>query len=191
LADIQSLYSSTRVQSRGGVNVNVPSLARFFRDQSTYIAVSAVVGAIFWANGQQINPGTVLLYSLCIGNLLSPATERLSPLYWHRPFPYNWLVFLPVLTVLTVPVIVITSVVVWLIAPPAPQTLLHLLRTGWKFPFLITFVFGILSFLYHSTKERLIRRNTELEETVERGTARLEMQEQELERAREIQQSLL
>jgi len=171
--------------------VNVPSLARFFRDQSTYIAVSAVVGAIFWANGQQINPGTVLLYSLCIGNLLSPATERLSPLYWHRPFPYNWLVFLPVLTVLTVPVIVITSVVVWLIAPPAPQTLLHLLRTGWKFPFLITFVFGILSFLYHSTKERLIRRNTELEETVERGTARLEMQEQELERAREIQQSLL
>ena len=79
----------------------------------------------------------------------------------------------------------------WLIAPPTPQTLSHLITTGWKFPFLVTFVFGLVSFLYHSTRERLERRNVELQQTVERGTARLEMQEQELERAREIQQSLL
>jgi sigma-B regulation protein RsbU (phosphoserine phosphatase) len=78
-----------------------------------------------------------------------------------------------------------------LIAPPSPQTLSHLITTGWKFPFLVTFVFGVLSFSYHSTKERLERRNIELQQTVERGTARLEMQEHELERAREIQQSLL
>ena len=171
--------------------MNVPSLARFFRQQSTYIAIAAVVGAIFWANGQQINPATVLLYSLCLGNLLSPATNRLSFLYWQRPFPYNLLIFLPVLLVLTVPVYLISSAVVWLIAPPTPQTLSHLITTGWKFPFLVTFVFGLVSFLYHSTRERLERRNVELQQTVERGTARLEMQEQELERAREIQQSLL
>jgi sigma-B regulation protein RsbU (phosphoserine phosphatase) len=55
----------------------------------------------------------------------------------------------------------------------------------------VTFGFGAASFLYRSTKERLERRNAELEQTVERGTAQLEMQEQELKRAREIQQSLL
>jgi sigma-B regulation protein RsbU (phosphoserine phosphatase) len=65
------------------------------------------------------------------------------------------------------------------------------MRTGWRLPFLVTFVFGFLSFLYHTTKERLVRRNVELQQSVERGTAQLEMQEQELERAREIQQSLL
>ena len=171
--------------------MNVPSLARFFRQQSTYIAIAAVVGAIFWANGQQINPATVLLYSLCIGNLLTPATNRLNFLYWQRPFPYNLLIFLPVLLVLTVPVYLISSAIVWLIAPPTPQTLSHLITTGWKFPFLVTFVFGLVSFLYHSTRERLERRNVELQQTVESGTARLEMQEQELARAREIQHSLL
>jgi sigma-B regulation protein RsbU (phosphoserine phosphatase) len=173
------------------VNVNVPTLARFFRQQSLYIAISAVVAAIFWAIGQQINPATVLVYSLCIGNLLSPATGWLEFLYAERPFPYDLLIFLSVLLVLTVPIYLIATVVVWLVAPPFPQTLANLITTGWKFPFLVTFVFGLLSFLYHSTKERLERRNVELQQTVERGTARLEMQAQELERAREIQQSLL
>jgi len=174
-----------------GDHVNVPSLARFLRQQSVYIAISAVVGAIFWANGQQINPVTVLLYSLCIGNLLSPAIGWLEFLYAKRPFPYSLLIFVPLLLVLTVPIYVITTVVVWWIAPPAPQTLSQLLTTGWKLPFLVTFVFGGLSFLYYSTKERLVRRNVELQQTLERGTARLEMQEEELARAREIQQSLL
>jgi len=171
--------------------VNVPTLARFFRQQSLYIAISAVVGAIFWAIGQRINPATVVVYSLCIGNLLSPATSWVEFLYAERPFPYDLLIFLTVLLVLTTPIYLIATVVVWLIAPPSPQTLSHLITTGWKFPFLVTFVFGVLSFSYHSTKERLERRNIELQQTVERGTARLEMQEHELERAREIQQSLL
>jgi phosphoserine phosphatase RsbU/P len=171
--------------------VNLPTLARFFRQQSLYIAISAVVGAIFWANGQQINPATVLVYSLCLGNLLSPAIGWSEFLYAERPFPYNLLIFLPVLLVLTVPIYLITTVVVWLVAPPSPQTLSHLITTGWKFPFLVILVFGVPSFLHHSTKERLERRNVELQQTVERGTARLAMQEQELERAREIQQSLL
>ena len=145
--------------------MNAPTLARFFRQQSLYIAISAVVGAIFWANGQQINPATVLVYSLCIGNLLSPATGWLEFLYAERPFPYDLLIFLPVLLVLTVPIYLITTLVVWLVAPPYPQTLSNLITTGWKFPFLITFVFGVPSFLYHSTKERLERRNVELQQT--------------------------
>ena len=171
--------------------MNVPSLARFFRQQITYIAIAAIVGAIFWASGQQINPVRVIVYSLCIGNLLNSAIYRLEFLYSDRPFPYNWLIFLLVLLALTVPVYLITAVVVWLIASPVPETLSHLMRTGWRLPFLVTFVFGFLSFLYHTTKERLVRRNVELQQSVERGTAQLEMQEQELERAREIQQSLL
>jgi sigma-B regulation protein RsbU (phosphoserine phosphatase) len=56
---------------------------------------------------------------------------------------------------------------------------------------LVTFVFGVLTFLYQTSKERLERRNVELQHSVESGTAQLEMQEQELQRAREIQQSLL
>jgi sigma-B regulation protein RsbU (phosphoserine phosphatase) len=173
------------------VSVNFSSLARFLRQQSLYVALSAIVGAIFWANGQRINPGTVMVYSLAIGNLITPAMERLRFLYAERSFPYDWLVFLPVLLVLLPPVYLISSVFVWWIAPPTPQTLSHLIVTGWRLPYLITFVFGVLTFLYHTTKDRLERRNVELQHSVELGTAQLELQEQELQRAQEIQRSLL
>lgn len=167
------------------------AVAVFFKRQILYFALSAVVGAIFWANGQRINPLTILVYSLSIGNLITPPTERLHRLYAERRFPYNWLLFLVVLLFLLPVVYLISSVFVWALAPPTPQTLSHLLRTGWKLPFLVTFVFGVLTYLYRDTKERLERRNVELQQSVERGTARIEMQEQEIERAREIQQSLL
>lgn len=182
---------SIEVSSCDGIPVKVPSLAVFFREQILYVALSAIIGAIFWAIGQRINPLTVMTYSLSIGNLITPATKRLHFLYGERPFPYNWLIFLPILLVLTVPVYLLSSVFVWLIAPPTPQTYEHLILTGWKLPFLVTFVFGVLIFLYRTTRERLERRNAELQHSVLMGTARLELQEQELQRAQEIQRSLL
>jgi sigma-B regulation protein RsbU (phosphoserine phosphatase) len=82
-------------------------------------------------------------------------------------------------------------VIVWRLAPPSPQSLWNFLTKAWKFPSLVTLVFGVIWFLYIETKARLERRNIELQRSVELGAARIEMQEQELERAREIQQSLL
>jgi sigma-B regulation protein RsbU (phosphoserine phosphatase) len=163
----------------------------FLRQQIVYIAVSAIAGAVFWAIGQKINPLTILVYSIVIGNTVVLVTERSHRLYSDKPFPYNWMFFLGILLVLLIPVYVFSSVVVWLLAPPTPQTLEHLLRTGWKFPVMITFVASVLIFLYQTTKEKLELRNFELQRSVELGTAQLEMQEQELQRAREIQQSLL
>jgi sigma-B regulation protein RsbU (phosphoserine phosphatase) len=171
--------------------VNVQSLARFFRQQLVYLAMSAVIDAILWAMGQRPNPAIILLYTLCIGNLLSPAIVWLDFLYAKRPFPYNLLIVVPLLLVLTVPVYLITSVVVWLIAPPALFTLSYLIMAGWKFSFVITLAIGVPRFLYDTTKERLEQRNVELLHSVELGTARIELQEQELQRAEEIQRSLL
>jgi sigma-B regulation protein RsbU (phosphoserine phosphatase) len=169
----------------------LPSIVRLVRQQIIYIVVSVVLGAIFWAIGLPINPWTVLLYTLCIGNLLSFGIDRVEFLFSGRPFPYNWLIFLPTLLALTVPVYLISSVIAWLIAPPGPQTLSHLILTGWKFPFLVTFVFGFVSFLHQTTKDRLEQRNRELEQSVRQGAAQLEKQEEEMQRAGEIQRSLL
>jgi sigma-B regulation protein RsbU (phosphoserine phosphatase) len=165
-------------------------LATFFRDQGIYLFIALVVGAIFWALGQPINPFTLILYSLCLGNFISPPMQRLHFLY-ERPSPYDWLIFLTVLCVLSVPVYVLSSLVVWWFAPPAPQSLGHLITTGWKMPILITVVYGVMNFLYGKTKARLERRNVELQSMVQAGAARLEIQEEELQRAREIQESLL
>jgi sigma-B regulation protein RsbU (phosphoserine phosphatase) len=173
------------------MRLTFPSLVRLVRQQIVYIVISAVLGAIFWAIGLPINPFTVLLYTLCIGNLLSFGIDQVEFLFSEKPFPFNWLIFLPTLLVLTVPVYLISTTIVWLISPPGPQTLSHLLLTGWKFPFLVTFVFGFVSFLHQTTKDRLEQRNQELQRSVDKGAKQLEMQAQELDRAREIQQSLL
>jgi sigma-B regulation protein RsbU (phosphoserine phosphatase) len=173
------------------MRVTRSSLVRFLKQQIFYIAISAIAGAVFWAIGQQINPLTVLVYSIAIGNIVVLVTQRLHKYYSEKPFPYNWLFFLAILLVLLIPVYALSSVVVWILAPPTPQTLGHLLRTGWKFPVLVTFVASVLIFLYQTTKEKLERRNTELQRSVDFGAAQLEIQELELQRAREIQQSLL
>jgi sigma-B regulation protein RsbU (phosphoserine phosphatase) len=161
-----------------------------FRSQAIYLFIAFVGCAIFWAIGQPINPLTVILYSLCIGNFVSPPLQWLHALY-EKPSPYDWLIFLALLCVLMFPVYALSSVIVWWLAPPSPQSLGHLLLTGWKMPFLITFVYGVMNFLYNKTRSRLEGRNLELQHMVQSGAARLEVHEQELQRAREIQQSLL
>jgi hypothetical protein len=89
------------------MNVKMSSVRRFFRQQIVYVSLSAILFAIFWAIGEPINPFTVLLYTLCIGNLLSFALDQVGFLYSERPFPFNWLIFLPTLLVLTAPVYLI------------------------------------------------------------------------------------
>jgi sigma-B regulation protein RsbU (phosphoserine phosphatase) len=162
----------------------------FFRNQGIYLIIALVVGATFWAIGQPINPFTVILYSLCIGNFLSPPMQWLHFLY-DKLSPYDWLIFLAVLCVVMLPVYLLSSVIVWWLAPPGPQSLGHLIVTGWKMPFLITFVYGVTNFLYGKTRARIERRNVELQRMVQAGAVRLEIHDEELQRAREIQQSLL
>jgi len=172
------------------MTLNSKALATFFRVQGIYLFIALVVGAIFWATGQHINPFTVILYSLCIGNFLSPPVQWLHVLY-EKPFPYDLLIFLAVLCGVMLPVYALSSVIVWWIAPPTPQSLWHLISTGWRLPFVIVAVYGAINFLYNRTRGRLERRNVELQRMVQAGAARLEVQDEELQRAREIQESLL
>jgi len=166
-------------------------MGQLFPDQGVFLCIALVVSGVFWAMGQPVNPLTVILYSLCLGNLLSPPMQWLQFLY-EKPAPYDWMIFLALLCVLTVPVYALSSVIVWWLAPPlGPQSLRHWIVTGWRMPFLITIVYGVTNFLYGRTRARLERRNVALQRMVQDGAARLEIQDQELLRAREIQESLL
>lgn len=169
---------------------DVPVMA-FLKQQVFYLAVAAIMAGVFWAIGQSINPGTIVLYSLCLGNLIMPSMGWVRRRFSGRAFPYNWLIFIAALLLVTPIAYVISSAVVVWIAPPSPQTFEHLVRTGWKFPSLTVVVYGVISRLHADTKERLEQRNAELQKSVAVSSAQLELQEQELERAREIQQSLL
>jgi len=171
--------------------VNLSSVWPFFRRQILYLGLSAALVAIFWALGEQVPFAPVVVYTLCTGNLLSVAIGRVEFLFSGRPFPYNWVIFLVVLMVLTVPVYLISTAVVWLIIRPITLSFTELIETAWRFPLVATMVFGGASFMHQTTKDRLEQRNRELQQSVEKGAQQLEMQAQEMQRAREIQQSLL
>lgn len=173
------------------MKISRPLIVRLLRQQTIYLSVAAIIAAVFWAIGMPVNPLTVLLYSLLFGNMVTPLMMWLGKYYWSRPFPYNWLLFLLFTLLVLVPSYVLASVVVAWLAPPTPQTAWHLIRTGWKLPALVIVVYSVIGFVYRTTRERLERRNRELECSVEAGTAQLEVQKQELQRAREIQESLL
>jgi sigma-B regulation protein RsbU (phosphoserine phosphatase) len=173
------------------VYVNLSSVWPFFRRQILYLGLSAALVAIFWALGEQVPFAPVVVYTLCTGNLLSVAIGRVEFLFSGRPFPYNWVIFLVVLMVLTVPVYLISTAVVWLIIRPITLSFTDLIETAWRFPLVATMVFGGASFMHQTTKDRLEQRNRELQQSVEKGAQQLEMQAQEMLRAREIQRSLL
>ena len=112
-------------------------------------------------------------------------------LMYEKPSPYDCIGFLTLLCIVTVPVYTLSTVIVCCLGPPGPQSLKHQLFTGRRMPVLIVLVYGMTNFFYSRTKSRLEHRNAELQIMVHAGAVRLEIQEEELKRAREIQESLL
>jgi sigma-B regulation protein RsbU (phosphoserine phosphatase) len=165
--------------------------ARFLRQQQLYIAIAVAIYAIFWAiEPERANAIFTLVYTVCLCNLTVLMQNGLGFLYADKKGPFYWLVYLALLFALTpFMVVVATSIVFWI--DTAPVSLGTYFENSWKFPVVATLIFGIISQIYHRTKHRLERRNRELQQAVEVEIAQRELQEQELERAREIQQSLL
>ncbi|MGH9561112.1 MAG: PP2C family protein-serine/threonine phosphatase, partial [Terracidiphilus sp.] len=175
------------------VEIFLPRLKRFYpflKKQLVYGALAAVLWIIFLAEGHLGNLITVLVYTLCIGNVLEIGLPRFEPFYQKRSFPWGLLLFVPFLIALLFPVYVLTTVVVWWVAPHHQQTFSQVLWK-WQFPVVSTSIFGLFFYLAENAKKRLQGRNKELQEAVELRTAQIALQEQELQRAREIQTSML
>jgi len=171
-----------------------PALRNFFRQQQLYVFIAVAVAGFFWASDLKVNFPTILIYSLCIGNLGTLILEKMSPLYCNRPFPWNWLVYLLLLAICTFPIYAIAAAAVYYLARLPDDSYLTLwqsVRHGWRFPFFVCMLWGIISYLYRSMREHLEARNRVLEEEVKLTSAEVEDQEQELQRALEIQQSFL
>ena len=168
-----------------------PKLARFLQRQQLLVATSFAAYVLFASLRVPANALAVILSALMLGNLGISCMELLKLVYDDRPFPYNWLAFIALLA-FTTPVYVTGTMwaVSWLLFPPEARTWRNI-RPGWEFSALASMVFGITSYGFSRLKARLETRNRELEEALTSRSVRLELHDQELQRAREIQQSLL
>lgn len=171
----------------------MPSLTRWWFYQQFYVAIAVTVYAILWAVGQPPDPRVVILYAFCLGNLNTLAVDLLRIYLPVQRFPYDWMLFTWGEFCLIPPIFIVSTAVGFALFGPAHMTppFWRYVATGWKIPALMCYLFGAAYNFHRQTRESLESRNRELQQAVESEIAGRELQEQDLERAREIQRALL
>jgi len=127
---------------------------------------------------------------LGLGNITSPLMVACHRFYEDRPFPWNWILFLSMQVALAV---------ACAFAVPAVLLLLRVDRSPFWVQFrlmsplvvVVVLATGMVTFAVRQVQRRLQEKNEQLEKQVEKGNVQLQVQEQELDRAREIQRALL
>ena len=168
----------------------VPLLRQFLQRQQFFVFIGVVLYSLFAALHLGVPFVVVMVLVLGLGNLTFPLMELCTPLYTRRAFPWNWAIFLPITAGIGVlSALGAAALVPWMV---------HVNMGFWAFfknsvPICLVICISISSvgYLVRQIQERLETRNLQLEQAVEKGSLALQQQEQELQRAREIQQDLL
>jgi len=166
-------------------------LKRFIRRQQSYIAIAVAIWAALWAVGNRPDVSSTLAYTLPLGNLISLVQDCRGFLYARKSPARTWVLYFLLMILVGIVGTAVVNVLDYPLSRVPGQTLWANLQSRWKIPFMATMIVGISTEFYRRTRERLELKNRELEQTIERETAERELQGQELQQAREIQQSLL
>ena len=163
---------------------------RVFRTELTVVFVGLAAYALLASINLRPSLFIVMIASLTVGNVLIPLAFASRRLYVTRPFPWNWVAFFPVQIVIGV--ICAVSVIVFLeLTKIDPEPFSSSFTRSGYFVIVVTVVTNVVLFGVEEVQRKLRERNQQLEQTVEKGTIAQQQQEEELKRAREIQQMLL
>ena len=166
-------------------------LKRFIRRQQSFLAIGVAIYAGLWAADRSADLSTTLLYTIPLCNFIVLVQQHLGFLY-HRKRPLaSWSIYLGFVFGISVLGVAVLNVIQYATRKAPKLTLWQFLHAGWKLPFMSTIIVGVSTELYRRTRERLEARNRELQQKVEHEIAERELRGQELQQAREIQQSLL
>lgn len=166
-------------------------LRRFILRQQRYIAIAVAIYAALWAADRPVEISTTILYTLPLCNFIAFIQDHLNFLYERKRALVSWIIYISLVLLISIAGVAVVNIIRYPTAKIPGQTLWQYLRTGWKFPFMATMIVGISTQLYRRMRERLESKNRELQQKVALEAAVRELHEQELEQAREIQQSLL
>ena len=167
-----------------------PSLRVLRKIEQVILFVAFVTYAVLVSLGQKAPLLVVLLASLTVGNLLIPLAWACRRVYATRAFPWNWVLFFPVQIALGfVCSVGLVLILQWTGIDPEPFWTVF--RRLGSLVIVVVVVTSAIMFMVDQYHQKLQERNELLEQTVEKGTIALQQQEEELKRAREIQQMLL
>jgi phosphoserine phosphatase RsbU/P len=166
----------------------------FFSRQLLLVMVSAALFAILWVANVR-GPGMgllpMLLYGLFIGNLTTPMMNRLSPLSSRLRFPWNWVAYLLFLFLTAVVIASLTVAIIMPVYRIPISSYFSQLWTAGRLVVVVVLIVGSIRHLHEESRMHLEGKNVELQRAVEMGNTRSKQQEQELAKAREIQEGLL
>jgi sigma-B regulation protein RsbU (phosphoserine phosphatase) len=168
-----------------------PRLRRFLRIQQVLLSIGALICLTLWALRIPIPFALVLVNAVVIGNVLSAVMENACPFYDHLSPPWNWVVYVPLLGAVSVLGVLLAAGSLYYLLAGAGVTYRGLLRMTGPFGMVVSMTVGILWYSVERIQVRLRERNLQLESALEAESNVVRQQEQELVRARQIQQDLL
>jgi phosphoserine phosphatase RsbU/P len=167
-----------------------PRLREFLKQQQLLVFIGVVIYTFLSVMKTGAPFFLIMAMILCIGNMVGPVVAGCQPLYDRRPFPWNWVLYLPVLLAVSLVNTAASAEVVRWMRPGTPPVQ-EVFRGIAPLVITVTMTVGVISYLTQQRQRKLKEQNLQLEQAVERGTVALQQQEQEMSRAREIQQALL
>jgi serine phosphatase RsbU (regulator of sigma subunit) len=166
----------------------------FFSRQGLLFVVAVALYAVLWVTnvrGSGTGFVSVLLYTLVIGNLTTPIMNHLAPFSSRLRFPFDWVAYLILLLLTAVACASLTVTVVMVLYGASFDSFFAQLWSMGKFVVIVILIVGSVRHLYEESRVRLEGQNLELQRALEIGNTRSQQQEQELDKAREIQEGLL
>ena len=166
----------------------------FFSRQLLLVMVAAALFAILWVanvRGPGMGLVPILLYGLFIGNLTTPIMNRLAPLSSRLRFPWDWFAYLIFLFLTAVAIASLTVAIIMPVYRIPIGSYFSVLWSAGRLVVVVVLVVGSIRHLHEESRVHLEGKNLELQRAVEIGNMRSRQQEQELAKAREIQEGLL
>ena len=132
----------------------------------------------------------VIVMSMIIGNVMNLVMGNAGRLYEGRTPPWNWVVFIPLLAAISLIGTLLAAGFLYVVRGTG-STYLGILRNTAPFAMVVSMTVGTVWYSVGLIQQRLQQKNQQLQAALETGTVALQEQEQELARARQIQQGLL
>ena len=167
-----------------------PRLRWLLQAEQRLVFVGVLTYAVLTALKVHVSLALIMGIVLGIGNITAPLMAASHRFYEDRPFPWDWIVFLPIQFALGVAcAFAVPAVLLWMRVDRSPFWVQF--RTSSPLVMVVVVATGVITFAVRQTQRRLQEKNEQLEKQVEKGNVQLQVQEQELDRAREIQRALL
>jgi phosphoserine phosphatase RsbU/P len=167
-----------------------PSRRVLMKSEQVIVFAAFVTYAVLISVGQKVSLLVVLFASLTAGNLLVPLAWASRRVYGTRAFPWNWVLFFPMqISLGFVCSVGLVLILQWTEIDREPFWTVF--RRLGSLVIVVVVVTSAIMFMVDQYHQKLQERNELLQQTVEKGTIALQQQEEELKRAREIQQMLL